>query len=328
MLIGVKISVIVPVYGCPGAVQPLSERLCTTLAQITDDYEIILVNDACPKGSWAEIEKVCAVNPKVIGVELARNFGQIRAITAGLDYASGDWIVVMDCDLQDRPEGILDLYAKAQEGYDVVFARRKERKDSAIVKFFSKAFYKVYDYFTDGNYDNAICNFSISKREVIQHYCDMREQNRAYTLFLKWLGYRQAAIDIESDVRYEGKSSYNMRRKIKMATQFITAQSNKPLQFSVAMGFIIAALAAIYAIVRIIIFLATGSVPEGWTSLIVILCFLSGIVLISNGILGIYVGYIFNEVKQRPLYVVRSVLNPHDEENTKAIGQNRKEYYK
>lgn len=323
-----RISVIVPVYGCPAAVKPLSDRLCATLGQISEDYEIILVNDACPKGSWAEIEKVCAINSKVIGIEMARNFGQIRAITAGLDYASGDWIVVMDCDLQDRPEGIWDLYAKAQEGYDVVFARRKERKDSPIVKFFSKAFYKVYDYFTDGNYDNAICNFSISKREVIQHYCDMREQNRAYTLFLKWLGYRQTAIDIEADPRFEGKSSYNLRRKIKMATEFITSQSNKPLRFSVSMGFLIAAFAVIYAIVRIVIFLGTGSVPEGWTSLVVFLCFLGGIVLISNGILGIYVGYIFNEVKQRPLYVVRTVLNPHKESESHAIGENRKEYYK
>lgn len=323
-----KISVVVPVYGCPAAVTPLSDRLCSTLRQITDDYEIILVNDACPKGSWSEIEKVCKQNPKVIGVEMARNFGQIRAITAGLDYACGDWVVVMDCDLQDRPEGILELYAKAQEGYDVVFARRKERKDSRIVKFFSTAFYKVYDYFTDGTYDNAICNFSISKREVIQHYCEMREQNRAYTLFLKWLGYRQAAIDIESDERFEGKSSYNMRRKITMATQFITAQSNKPLQFSVEMGFLIAILAVIYAIIRVVIFLVTGSVPEGWTTLIVFLCFLSGVILISNGILGIYIGYIFNEVKQRPLYVVRSVLNPHTDKSNNAIGQNRKEYYK
>ena len=321
-----KISVIVPVYGCPAAVKPLCERLTTALDQITPDFEIILVNDFCPRGSWAEIEKVCAENNKVIGIELARNFGQIRAITAGLDYACGDWIVVMDCDLQDRPEGILDLYAKAQEGYDVVFARRLERKDSAVVKFFSKAFYKVYDYFTDGNYDNAICNFSISRRDVIKHYCDMREQNRAYTLFLKWLGYRQTAIDVCADSRFEGKSSYNFRRKIKMATHLITAQSNKPLQFSVGIGFVFAVFAVIYALARVIIYACTGNVPEGWTSLIVFISFFSGLILMSNGILGIYIGYIFNEVKRRPLYVVRSVLNPHEKE-ANEIGKGRKEFF-
>lgn len=324
-----KISVIVPVYGCPAAVAPLSERLTATLEKITEDFEIILVNDACPKGSWSEIEKVCSENPKVIGIEMARNFGQIKAITAGLDYASGDWIVVMDCDLQDRPEGIYDLYMKAQEGYDVVFARRKERKDKATVKLLSKMFYKVYDYFTDGNYDNAICNFSISKREVIENYCSMREQNRAYTLFIKWLGYKQVAIDIDSDVRFEGKSSYNLKRKLKMASQFITAQSNKPLQFSVFVGFLIAFLAVLYAMIRIVLYMVTGNVPEGWTTLIVVICFLSGVILSSNGILGIYIGYVFNEVKQRPLYVVRSVINPHDKENIKkAIGADRKEFHK
>ena len=130
-----KLSVVVPVYGCPEAVQPLCERVAATAKKITEDYEIVLVNDACPKGSWLEVEKACARDDRVMGIEMARNFGQIRAITAGLDYASGDWIVVMDCDLQDRPEGILDLYNKAQEGYDVVFARRKDRKDTKLVKW-------------------------------------------------------------------------------------------------------------------------------------------------------------------------------------------------
>ena len=323
-----KISVVVPVYGCPTAVVPLCKRLDNTLTQIADDYEIILVNDACPKGSWTEIEKVCAVDTRVIGIELSRNFGQIKAITAGLDYAKGDWVVVMDCDLQDRPEGIIDLYRKAMEGYDVVFARRKARKDNAFVKFCSKSFYKVYDYFTDGNYDNSICNFSISRREVIQSYCNMREQNRADTLFLKWLGYKQTAIDVEADVRYEGKSSYNIRKKTKMALEFITAQSNKPLRFSVGAGFFFAAVSFIYMIIRVVIYVITGSVPQGWTSLIVVVCFMGGIILVSNGVIGIYVGYIFNEVKRRPIYVVRTVLNGREENEERYMTCNRKEIRK
>lgn len=304
-----KISVVVPVYGCPEAVIPLCERVAATVQKITRDYEIILVNDACPKGSWAEVEKACTMNPHVIGMEMARNFGQIRAITAGLDQATGDWIVVMDCDLQDRPEGILDLYNKAQEGYDVVFARRKNRKDTRMVKWLSHMFYKVYDYFTDGNYDGTLCNFSISRREVIQQYCSMREQNRAYTLFLKWIGFKQTAIEIESDARFAGKSSYNFKRKINMASQLITAQSNKPLLFSVRLGFIFAALSFLFIIWKVIAYFATGDVPSGWTSLIVSVYLLSGIILMSLGILGIYIGYIFNEAKGRPLYIVRTILN-------------------
>ena len=308
-----KISVVVPVYGCPAAVKPLCERLTKTLLSIADEYEIVLVNDACPKGSWLEIEKVCAENNHIMGIELARNFGQIHAITAGLDYCSGDWICVMDCDLQDRPEGIAELYRKAMEGYDVVFAKRKDRKDSAVVQFFSKAFYRVYDYFTDGKYDNSICNFSISKKEVIQEYCKMREQNRAYTLFIKWLGFKQTAIEIEADKRFEGKSSYNMRRKISMATHFITSQSNKPLLFSVRIGMISALFSFIYLIYEIVKTLMGGTAPTGWTSTIVSLYFLGGMILMAVGITGIYIGYIFNEVKGRPLYVVRSILNERKE---------------
>ena len=322
-----KISVVVPVYGCPAAVEPLSRRLSDTLQQITEEYEIILVNDYCPRNSWAEIEKVCAANPKVIGIEMSRNFGQNRAITAGLDYASGDWIVVMDCDLQDRPEGIMDLYNKAQEGYDVVFAKRKERQDSFFVKFCSKAFYAVYNSITGCQFDNSMCNFSISKRDVIVRYCDMREQNRDYGVFLSWLGYRQTAVDILAESRYEGESSYNLVRKIKLATHIITAQSNKPLQLSIGVGFAVAILSAIYALARIIMYVYMGSVPEGWTTLIVVLCFLCGLILISNGILGIYIGYIFNEVRNRPLYVVRSILNPHQEGQKDIIGLNQTEYY-
>ena len=309
-----KISIIVPVYGCPGAVKTLSERLTATLSKIADDFEIILVNDACPKHSWEEIEKVCMVNPKVIGLELSRNFGQIHAITAGLDYCSGDWIVVMDCDLQDRPEGIVDLLKKAEEGYDVVFSKRKNRKDTALVKFLSRSFYKVYDYFTDGQYDNTICNFSISRRAVIEQYCKMREQNRAYTLFLKWLGYRQTAIEIEGDARFEGKSSYNLKRKLTMASQFITTQSNKPLKFSIWFGMVCALFAFVMLIVQMVKYFVSGNVPTGWTSLIVSVYFLGGVILISLGVMGIYVGNIFNEVKHRPLYVVRTILNGKEEE--------------
>lgn len=304
-----KISVVVPVYGCPGAVLPLCERVAATVKKIADDYEIILVNDACPKHSWDQVKLACEKDPHVIGVELARNFGQIHAITAGLDLCDGDWVVVMDCDLQDRPEGIEDLFNKAQEGFDVVFAKRKERKDTAIVKFLSKTFYRVYDYFTDGKFDNSICNFSISKKEVIQSYCRLREQNRAYTLFLKWLGYRQTAIEIQSDARFEGKSSYNFKRKINMAAQFITAQSNKPLLFAAKTGLFIAIVSFLFAIVKVIQFFFTSEVPSGWTSLFVSLYFLGGLILFAIGIIGVYIGYIFDEVKRRPIYVIRTVLN-------------------
>lgn len=303
------ISVVIPVYGCRAAIPELYDRLCKSIEKIVEDFEIILVDDCCPQNSWEEIEKVCQKDTRVVGLRLSRNFGQIKAITAGLDQSKGDWVVVMDCDLQDRPEAIGDLYKKAQEGYDVVFARRKDRKDTALTKFLSKFFYKIYDYFTDGNFDNAICNFSISKRIVIDSYCRMREQNRAYTLFIKWLGFKQTTIDADADARFEGKSSYNFRRKIKMAFEFITSQSNKPLLFSVKGGFVIALISFVYIISLIIRKLVIGNVDIGWTSVIASIYLIGGILLCAIGVVGIYVGNIFNEAKKRPLYIVAERLN-------------------
>ena len=308
------ISVVIPVYGCRAALPELHHRLCESLEKITENFEIILVDDFCPQNSWEEIEKICAEDSRVVGMHLSRNFGQIRAITAGLDKSKGKWVVVMDCDLQDKPEAIIELYNKAQEGYDVVFARRMGRKDTAITKFLSKCFYKVYDYFTDGNFDNAICNFSISKRIVIDSYCRMREQNRAYTLFIKWLGFNQTAIDIDAQERYEGKSSYNLKRKLKMAFEVITSQSNKPLMLSVKAGFIIALLALIFIAVIILRKLFGVDVSIGWTSMVASIYLMGGVLLCAIGIVGIYVGNIFNETKNRPLYIVEQCLNGEKED--------------
>lgn len=305
----IDISVVIPVYGCRAAIPELHRRLCESLEKISKAFEIILVDDYCPQNSWEEIQKVCEKDKRVIGIHMARNFGQIRAITAGLDKSRGDWVVVMDCDLQDRPETIPELYQKAQEGYDVVFARREGRKDSAITKFLSKCFYKVYDYFTDGTFDSSICNFSISKRKVIDYYCRMREQNLAYTMFIRWLGFKQTAIDMPADERFEGKSSYNLKRKLKMAFEIITSQSNKPLLFSVKLGFVSAFLALIYIIYLVFREIILGDVLVGWTSIVASIYLMGGIILCAIGVVGIYVGNIFNEAKNRPLYVIDECLN-------------------
>ena len=262
------ISVVIPVYGCRAAIPELHRRLCENLDKIVKSYEIILVDDCCPQNSWEEIKKVCKIDNRVVGIHMSRNFGQIRAITAGLDNSRGDWVVVMDCDLQDRPESIPELYRKALEGYDVVFARREGRKDSALTKFLSRCFYKVYDYFTEGTFDSSICNFSISKRKVIDSYCRMREQNRAYTMFIRWLGFKQTSIEMPADERFEGKSSYDLHKKLKLAFEVITSQSNKPLMFSVKAGFTIAMIALIYILYLIVKYFVVGDNLIGWTSMI------------------------------------------------------------
>lgn len=305
------ISVVVPVYGCRAALPELHRRLTETLSKITSQYEIILVNDFCPQNSWESIGEICKQDKKVVGIELSRNFGQIYAITAGLDKSKGNWVVVMDCDLQDRPEEILNLYNKAQEGYDVVFARRAVRKDSGLKILVSKMFYSIYSFATGTKYDPAICNFSIVHRKVIDVYCSMREAHRAYVAYIKWLGFRQTAIDVDHNERHEGKSSYNFKRRMKMAMEILVSQSDKVLKFTVLLGFIITLLSILGAIGLVIAYFFFNML-SGWTSTIVTLCFFGGIIEMSIGLVGIYVGNIFMQSKGRPLYVIRSIENDNE----------------
>lgn len=302
------ISVVIPVYGCRAALTELYRRLVESVSKITNEFEIILVNDNCPQNSWEVIEELCANDKRVKGIELSRNFGQMRAILAGLDYAVGEWIVVMDCDLQDRPEEIVRLYEKAMEGYDVVFARRKERRDNPIKVFLANQFYKVYRFATEGNYDGAVCNFSIVKKNVIGNYCRMREQHRGYVMYIRWLGFRQTIIDVEHDARYEGKSSYSLKKRIDMAIELLTSQSDKILKLFVSFGFAMS-ISAFLAIIGLIIYHYTAQVAVGWTSLIATNVLIGGIIIVVIGIVGIYVGNIFMQTKDRPLYVIRQMLN-------------------
>ena len=303
-----KISVVVPVYGCREALPELHRRISESVGRITPDYELILVNDCCPQKSWEIIEAICEKDFHTKGIEMSRNFGQMKAILAGLDYASGDWIIVMDCDLQDRPEEIPRLYQKAMEGYDVVFARRAKRKDGFLKIFLASIFYRIYRFATDGSYDGSVCNFSIVKRDVIRNYCKMREQHRGYVMYIRWLGFRQAVIDVEHSERYAGKSSYNLKRRIDTAIDLLTSQSDKILRVFASMGFAISFF-SLLTIVGLIIYRCVADVSIGWTSLIATTVLMGGLTIMVMGIVGIYVGNIFIQVKERPLYVIRQCLN-------------------
>lgn len=306
-----EISVVIPVYGCPAALPQLHRRLTDTLSQITEEYEIILVNDACPKNSWEVISKICEEDSHVYGINLARNFGQIRAITAGLDASCGEWVVVMDCDLQDRPEEIRRLYDKAKEGYDAVFAKRKHRQDSKGKVFLSKIFYKIYSIATDGYYDPALCNFSICRRKMVEYYCSMRECHRAYVMYMKWLGFRQTEIEVEHQERYEGKSGYNLKKRLKMALEILTSQSDKFLKFILSIGIVmmfISVLMVIWVVVNYFI----NNILAGWTSIVASLFLVGGVIILCLGVTGLYVGNIFMQVKERPLYVIAEKKNANE----------------
>lgn len=305
-------SIVIPVYGCKAALPELYRRLTYTMNTITDEYELILVNDNCPENSWEVIEQLCKKDSKVKGIELSRNYGQMSAILAGLDNCAGEWIVVMDCDLQDRPEEIPRLYEKALEGYDVVFARRADRQDSKIKIFWSNLFYKIYNYATDGNYDGALCNFSVVNRKVIKEYCGMREIYRDYVMYIKWLGFRTTAIDVEHNSRFEGESSYTFKKRIDLALGILTSQSDKVLKLMVGLGMSITLLSFVMLIYIILNYFIVD-VDPGWTSIVASNFFIGGITIMTIGIVGIYVGNIFMQTKNRPLYVIRQILNDKDE---------------
>ena len=304
-----EISVVIPVYGCPEALEPLYDRLKATLEQLVKSFEIIMVNDACPKGSWDEIRKICMKDDRVTGINLSRNFGQIHATNAGIEKSEGEYLVLMDCDLQDRPEGIADLYKEINKGYDVVFVKRKERKDSFLVKALSKLFYKIYNYFVDGYYDGEIGNFCIVRRKIVDEYKKIDDYNKSFTTTLAWMGYNSTVIEIESDKRYEGNSGYTLRKKINLAIDMITSQSNKPLKSLMACGVILVGISIIYILYKSISNFFGNETPDGWTSLFAAILFIGGIQIVSIGGVGIYIGNIFNQTKGRPEYLIKEVLN-------------------
>lgn len=321
-----KISVVIPVYGCCSCLYELYQRLQITLDSINVDYEIILVNDSSPDRSWEIINKISQRDTKVKGINLSRNFGQHYAITAGIDYATGNWLVVMDCDLQDQPEEIIKLYNKALEGYEVVFGRRYFRQNSFFKKMSSKIFYKVLDYLTESKTDNTVANFSIVSSSVMNNYRKLREQYRSFPLFIRWLGFKTAYVNIEHAERAEGKSSYTFNKLLNLAINSIVAQSNKPLRISIKFGFAVSTLSLLYAIYLIVRFLFLSQPVSGWTSMMVSIYFIGGLLFANMGILGLYIGKVFNEVKGRPLYIISETLNINSIQQERSEVTNAESY--
>src|SRR5699024_687012 len=195
---------------------------------------------------------------------------------------------------------------------EVVFAKRSKRQDKWFKKWSSRLFYRVYDFFTDGSSDYTVANFSICSRKVVLAFRNMREQNRFYPLFLKWMGYREASIQVQHQPRKEGKSAYNLKKLISLATDTIIAQSNKPLRLSIQVGFMISLVSFLYGVYLFIRYFFLDETVQGWTSVMVSIYFISGLILSNFGILGIYIGKIFNETKGRPLYLVREKTHHHN----------------
>lgn len=303
------LSIVSPVYLAEECLCELYRRLVAVAEQITPHFELILVEDHGPDGSWRILEQIAADDSRVKAVRLSRNFGQHYAITAGLDLANGAWVVVMDCDLQDPPEAIPTLLAKASQGYDVVFARRIDRKDSWAKQLSSFVFYRLLSLLTSEPYDGAIANFSISSRQVIVAFRQYREIDRSFPMIMRRIGFERATVDVPHAARFAGASSYSLRRLLIFAVQNVLASSTQPLIISVKFGTSVALASLGFSGFVLGRYLLHGVAVPGWTSLALLLSFLFGLLFVQLGIIGLYLGRTFEQTKQRPLYHISHVRN-------------------
>ena len=303
-----EIGVVIPVYKAEACLEELFRRLKGALETITDDFEILLIEDCGGDRSWPIIVELAGRDSRVKGFQFSRNFGQHYGITAGLDHCDSDWVVVMDCDLQDRPEEIPRLYAKAQEGYDVVLARRGPRNDPALKRLTSWLFYRVFSFLSDMDYDGDMGNFRIVSRKVVNSFRSMRERLRFFGGLVSWMGFPTASVDVQHAQRFAGRTSYNFRKLWILASDTIIAYSDKPLRLSIRFGFSIALLAFAYGSYIVYRALAHDAPIMGWSSLIVSVYFLGGVIISTLGIIGIYLGKAFDETKKRPLYIIRTAV--------------------
>lgn len=304
----VKLSIISPVYKAEKIVDELVRRIVEEVSKITTDYEIILVEDGGGDNSWNKIEENCKTNTKIKGIKLSRNFGQHYAITAGLQYSKGERIIIMDCDLQDNPASIQNLLKKMDEGFDIVFTKRIKRQHS----FFKGLTAKLYNYLigvlADRNFDVNTGSMICLGRNAANAFLQLKEKDRLYIQLFKWIGFKQTYVYVEHDKRFEGKSTYSLGRMISLAVQGLTSHSNKLLKLSIYLGFAMACLSFLISLVIVILYFVRGFSP-GWPSLFVAISFATGIILVSNGVLGLYLGKTFEQTKDRPLYIIEKHID-------------------
>ena len=298
------LSVVSPVYRANATVAELVERLVRVLEPLTPDFEIVLVDDCSPDESWMLIKAAVARDPRVRGIRLSRNFGQHQAITAGLDCSRGEWVVVLDCDLQDKPEEIPALLARAQQGYDLVLARRANRQDSWSRKMLSSLFYRVLTFLTDTPQDAAVANFGIYHRRVIAAVLAMRENIRYFPTMVRWVGFRRAHLDVAHAERAIGLSSYGLEQRLRLALDILLANSDKPLRLTIKFGLLLAGGAFLFVPVTLFRYWVGQISQPGYASLIISIWFFSGLLLSVLGMVGLYIGKTFEQVKNRPLYIV------------------------
>jgi dolichol-phosphate mannosyltransferase len=303
------LTVVIPVYNESTLIGELVSRVKQNVKLISEDYEIILVDDGSQDKTWEFIEFESNSEKRVRGIKFSRNFGHHYAITAGIHNSNSEWVVVMDGDLQDRPEVIPELYNKALEGFDVVFVSRQNRPEKLYYRIAQKFFYLLLRKLSGIDFDSSQANFSIIHSRVVEAFKLFPENTRFYGSTIKWLGFSKGVVYANHGKRFSGKPSYTLKKRIKLAFDIILSFSERPLRFAIGSGiliFISAVIITFWILFNYIFF--NQKISELFSILSVVL-FGTGLILVINGIIGIYIGQIFNETKKRPLYIIEKCTN-------------------
>jgi dolichol-phosphate mannosyltransferase len=307
----IELSVVIPVYNCGGCLGELHARLTASMSAVSPDYEIVLVDDRSTDGAWDTMRELARADPHLRIVRLSRNFGQHAAITAGLARSTGRWTVVMDCDLQEPPEEIPRLYAKAQEGYEIVRAVREGRRHSAFRRVSASLYRRMLSEREGGEIEFS--TLSIISRKVLDTFLLLRDRDREYQLVLDWLGFSQASISFAHAERAGGSpSTYGLRELVSVALDGMFFRTTVLLRWIVFAGFCIAGLGVVMAIYAVYSRYVEDT-PPGYTSIVVLLLLLSGFIILALGVVGLYIGRIFDQVKGRPLFVVDEQIDGADD---------------
>ena len=298
------ISVVAPIYNEEQNIEEFASRVKIALEKISTDYKIFFIDDGSKDGSWLKIKKLSENDDKIIGLKFSKNFGHHYAITAGLNHVNSDWVIVMDSDLQDRPEVIPELYQKAQEGFDIVFVSRINRPESILYRSLQKLFYFILKVSSGIKFDSSQANFSIISRKVVEAFNKFPEQARFYGSTILWLGFKRTSINAEHGTRFKGNPSYDFKKRLRLASDIILAFSDRPLKFAVVIGLLFSLISLIMTIYVLFRALFDEFTVTGWASLILSIFLIGGVQISILGILGIYISKVFNEVKSRPLYLI------------------------
>ncbi len=303
-------SIVIPLYNEEEVVEECIKRVDGVCRKLDGDYEIIFVNDGSKDRTVELMMNACKVNTKIKLLSFSRNFGHQIAITAGMDYAKGDAVIVMDADLQDPPEVITSLIDKYKEGFDVVYAVRSKRKGETIFKkWTSKAFYRFLRFMCNIDIPVDTGDFRLISRKVCDVMKKLTERNRYVRGLVSWVGFKQAAVEYVREERFAGETKYPLRKMLKLSMDGITSFSSKPLSMSKNLGFFTATAGFIYMVIVILNKYVFGKTVQGWASLIVVILLIGGIQLIVLGVVGDYIARIFDESKNRPLYIIEDKYN-------------------